>query len=80
MGSIRSTWSAVQVIVLAIAVTASSVMLQRDGPGPGGIYVIGSVCFALALIGHITVLVFSRSARGGAPAPAPHPAKGSHDS
>lgn len=78
MGSIRTTWSAVQVAVLTITVAACSVMLLRDGPGPGGIYVIGAVCFGLALIGHITVLFLARSARRGAPVP--HPAKGPHDS
>ncbi|GAA3340413.1 hypothetical protein GCM10017714_20020 [Curtobacterium pusillum] len=78
MGSIRTTWSAVQVIVLTIAVAACSVMLLRDGPGPGSVYVIGAVCFGFALIGHITVLLLARSARGRAPNP--HSTKGPHDS
>ncbi|RPE83214.1 hypothetical protein EDF31_101589 [Curtobacterium sp. PhB142] len=78
MGPIRATWSAVQVVVLTITVAVCGVMLLRDGPGPGGIYVIGAVCFGLALIGHATVLLLARSARRGAPAP--NPAKGPHDS
>ncbi|MGN7222369.1 hypothetical protein ACTHQN_05865 [Curtobacterium flaccumfaciens] len=69
MGPVRTTWSAVQVVVLTITVAACSVMLLRDGPGPGGIYVIGAVCFGLALIGHITVLLLARSARRRAPSP-----------
>jgi hypothetical protein len=54
------------------------VMLLRDGPGPGSVYVIGAVCFGFALIGHITVLLLARSARGRAPNP--HSTKGPHDS
>ena len=78
MGSIRTTWSAVQVVVLTIAVTACGVMLLREGPGPGGVYVIGAVCFGFAFVGHITVLLLARSARRGAAVP--HSAKGPHDS
>ena len=78
MGPVRATWSAVQVVVLTIAVTACGVMLLRDGPGPGSVYVIGAVCFGFALIGHITVLLLARSARRRTLAS--HSTKGPHDS